>query len=95
MKKHQWIPTLLAVLLAFVLLAQGAQDPAPKSVVTKEALQERIASLEQARQQAIANVNALGGAIQECTYWLQRLEAAEAEAKKQADKPKPPPEKKE
>jgi hypothetical protein len=58
----------------------AAQDPFP---ITKEALQQRISELEAGRNQAIANVHAFGAAIQECTYWLQRLEEAE---KAKADK---------
>ena len=71
----------VVVLLACVLLAQGAQDPAPAPAppftITKERLKERITELEAAREQAIANVNALTGAIQESQHWLAQLEAAE------------------
>lgn len=45
----------------------------------KEKINARLAELEKARQQTLANLNAIIGAIQECNYWL-------AEADKPQDK---------
>lgn len=48
--------------------------------ITKEAVEKRRAELQANYQQAIANAQAIGGAIQDCEYWLALLE-------KEADKP--------
>ena len=45
----------------------------------------RIADLKQQRETAIANVNALSGAIQDCEFWLGRAVKAD-EAVKAAEK---------
>jgi hypothetical protein len=71
----------LLVILGGSFLA--AQDSLP---ITKEAIQQRITELETGRNQAIANVHAFGAAIQECTYWLQRLEDAEKATKDKEEK---------
>ena len=42
--------------------------------MTKEALLQRKAELEAARQQHMANANAAAGAIQDCEYWIEQLE---------------------
>lgn len=49
------------------------------SVITKEALGGRLVELQQQREQAIANVNAISGAIQECQYWIAWLKEKELE----------------
>ena len=59
-------------------LAGFAQNGKP-SPITKEALELRLAALERDRAQAIANVNAYDGAIQECQFWLELLKDAEQE----------------
>lgn len=59
-------------------LAGFAQNSKP-SPITKEALELRLAALERDRAQAIANVNAYDGAIQECQFWLELLKDAEQE----------------
>ena len=80
MKKLRWVVFLL---MACVLLLQAAspdlKTPAV-SVITKEALQDHLVELQQQREQAIANVNAISGAIQECQYWVAWLKEKEREA---------------
>lgn len=83
---RRWIKFLLcaAVLgLALVVSAQEAEAPqAPAEFrITKGLLQGRIEDLQRAREQAIANANAMAGAIQECEFWLRQLEEAERKAK--------------
>jgi len=38
-------------------------------------LQARIAELNQQRENAIANLRVLDGAIADCNYWLERIKA--------------------
>lgn len=76
----------LTIVMLFTFLGGpflAAQDSSP---ITKEAIQQRITELEAGRNQAIANVHAFGAAIQECTYWLQRLEDAEKTKSEKKDK---------
>lgn len=75
MKKLGWVVFLL---MACVLLLQ-ADSPAV-SVITKEALEVRLFELQQQREQAIANVNAITGAIQECQFWVTWLKEQERKA---------------
>jgi len=67
---------------------------APPPVFTKELFQQRIAYLEHQRDQMIANVNALDGAIQECAFWLKQLEEAEKKAKEEKKELQKSPDKK-
>ena len=65
------------VALALLLVLGGclvgfAQNSKP-SPITKEVLELRLAALQRDRLQAIANVNAYDGAIQECQFWLELL----------------------
>ncbi len=41
--------------------------------MTETEITERIALLETARAKALANVNALNGAIEDCEFWLGRI----------------------
>ena len=71
----------VALALLLVLggcLAGFAQNSKP-SPITKEVLELRLVALERDRAQAIANVNAYDGAIQECQFWLELLKDAEQE----------------
>lgn len=43
--------------------------------ITANDLRERIALLGKAEADALANANALRGAIQDCEFWLARIEA--------------------
>lgn len=43
--------------------------------MNEAALQSRIAELNQQRAQALANLQALDGAIADCNWWLQRIKA--------------------
>jgi hypothetical protein len=45
--------------------------------MSKEALQERMNGLNALKAQAVANANALSGAIQECQHWLDQLAVAQ------------------
>lgn len=45
--------------------------------ITKERVEERIADLERQKEQAVANINAVEGALQDCRFWLEQLAAAE------------------
>ena len=64
----------------------------PAPAITQQALEQRIASLKTQYDQAIANANALQGAIQDCQYWLDQFKATdEAKAKKDYDKDHPAP----
>jgi hypothetical protein len=45
--------------------------------MTKDELQTRIQELNQLREQHLANANAVTGAIQELTGWLNKVNAAE------------------
>ena len=41
--------------------------------MTEHDIQERLKSLDAQRIQMEANLNALGGAIQDCYFWLEKL----------------------
>ena len=41
-------------------------------------MQARIQELAENRNQLIANVNAIDGAMQDCEFWLAQLESEEA-----------------
>jgi peptidoglycan hydrolase CwlO-like protein len=66
---------LLIAILLFIPFV-SAQDKAPeepKPTITLEALQSRLQLLNKDREQMVANVNALDGAIQECQHWIDQL----------------------
>ena len=48
--------------------------------ITQEALQTRLATLRQQEQQAFAAWQAMGGAVQECEYWLGQFDTQELPA---------------
>ena len=87
---------ILAILLLGGCLSMPAQT-VPATVkhapaITQQALEQRIAALKTQYDQAIANANALQGAIQDCQYWLDQFKATdEAKAKKDYDKDHPAP----
>lgn len=89
----------LAILLVLggglSIFAQDKPSDNPKSVITKKALQDRLAGLEKGRDQTLADLQAYDGAIQECKYWIGKFEAANKESgKDESAKPKAAPEKK-
>lgn len=51
--------------------------------MTKEEIEARIVELKKLHADAIANANAIGGAIQDCEFWLRRIETKEAERPKE------------
>lgn len=60
----------------------------PTTAITVAALEARLAELEQGKAQALANLHAYEGAIQECRYWLDLAKKAKAvEAAKPAPEP--------
>lgn len=63
------VTMLLTVLLTGVMIYP--QTP-PQTI--KAALEARLVELQQGRDQAMANVNAYNGAIQECQHWLDWLD---------------------
>jgi hypothetical protein len=83
---------ILAVLLTFSTIGLAQDPPAATpatTVITKAALEERLAGLQKSREQTLANLNAYNGAIEECQYWLDQLRAEE-KAKEEAKKKAPP-----
>ncbi len=78
---------LVLLLLLGGCLAAFAQNSKP-SPITKEALEQRLAALKRDRTQAVANVNAYDGAIQECQFWLELLKDAEEEEEMIVEFPK-------
>jgi hypothetical protein len=70
---------LTLLLLGGVLLAEN-KPKAPPPAVTKAQLESRVKELTAARDQALANLQALNGAIQDCEYWIAEVEKAEKEA---------------
>lgn len=93
--KRIWQSLLLGVLLSGAILAAQTAPPvqvvkpAAPAGVTKEKLQARLTELQKGRDQAMANVNAYDGAIQECQYWISQVEESE-KGKKGEVKPAEP-----
>lgn len=48
-------------------------------MITAEAINERMAKLQDEHDKALANVNAFEGAILDCQYWLEQLNMVEPE----------------
>ena len=46
-------------------------------VVTKEAINSRVAELVKKEQELRSELNAVSGAIQDCGYWLAQLDKAD------------------
>lgn len=87
--------TLLAVACLSFAKDKKAETPPPQPAsITRPQLEKRLGGLKQAHQQAVADVQALGGAIQDCEYWLSELDTAEKEAAKSDGKDKSKKEKK-
>jgi hypothetical protein len=77
----------LAILLmggCLPMPAQTAQAVPPaktdKPAITRQMLEQRLAELKAGKEQAVANVNAFEGAIQECSHWLDLLEPQKPKA---------------
>lgn len=41
--------------------------------MTEDEIRARIEELQKLREQKLADVNAIGGALQDCEFWLNRL----------------------
>jgi hypothetical protein len=67
----------LIILLTFLAGAVGAQTSSVPAGITKEKLEARIKELKVTREQLMANINAVSGAIQENEEWLKQLEETE------------------
>ena len=63
-----------------MLGGQAVEVVKEKPALNAEDRQKRIAKLEQERNQTIANLNALDGAIQEAQYWLAQVMKADQKA---------------
>jgi hypothetical protein len=48
-------------------------------VQQKESKGQQLSQIEKVKEQVVADLNALGGAIQDCEYWLKELQPKEAE----------------
>ena len=97
--------TFLALLLTLVGFAQQpptttstqpqaqtsttAQPKAPAPAIVRTEFERRLAELRKQHDQAVSDVHALEGAIQDCEFWLKQLEAAEKAAAESAKTPKP------
>jgi hypothetical protein len=85
------------IVMAICILAAAclapAQDKKPETPITRAMLDQRLGQLKAAREQALANLNAYDGAIQECNYWISQIEAAEKAAAVTAAAQKPVAEK--
>ncbi len=46
-------------------------------MVTREAIEKRMAELENERNHLINKLQAITGALQDCAYWLEQLEQPE------------------
>jgi CHASE1-domain containing sensor protein len=85
MKKDVDKPVVASIVLLVILLLTLAgfglaqkNEPA-KPVITVEKLQKRLSDLEAAKIQALANLNAINGAIEDCKYWIGELEGTSEE----------------
>ena len=67
---------LSILILGALACAQDApKEPAKPASISLEKLEARMADLTRGKEQAIANVNAIVGAIQETQHWLDELKA--------------------
>ena len=55
--------------------------------MTSEQIETRIAELKKLQADVLANANAIGGAIQDCEFWLERVKS-EAESIVEPTKPR-------
>lgn len=54
---------------------------ATAALLTREAVQARLAQLQKQYEQTVAQAALLQGAIQDCQFWLEQVKASEAAAK--------------
>jgi TolA-binding protein len=81
---HRLLLCLILLGGSLTLAAQSVPPPAPKPAaptVTQEKLESRLAELQKAHDQVLANLNALEGAIQETQHWLLELKSPPPEQK--------------
>jgi hypothetical protein len=55
----------------------GRASAPPPATITRQQLEDRLVELKRGRDQAMANVNAFLGSIQEVEHWLAELAAAD------------------
>jgi hypothetical protein len=85
---RRWVGiVLIGLVLTPGVFAQKAEAPAP--VVKVEELQKHLGELENAREQALANLHAIDGAIQECKYWIKRVQAGPGKPEVKRTEPAP------
>jgi hypothetical protein len=73
MKKAILFCLILSIICPSLSICQEKPKEPEKPAMTLETLQTRMGTLQKGREQAIANVNAYDGAIQECQYWIDYL----------------------
>lgn len=80
---------ILAVLLilggCLVMPAQDKSSKDEKPVITRQMVETRLVGLKKGQEQALADLRAYDGAIQESEYWLSQFDKAEAEKKAKKD----------
>ncbi len=88
---RRWVTVvLIGLLLTPGLFAQKAEAPVTSPGVKVEELQKHLGELEDAREQALANLHAIDGAIQECKYWIKRAQAEPGKPELKRTEPAPP-----
>lgn len=87
---RKFVGLLLACLLCGCLLVFG-QEKQEKKGVSKDELQARLTALQQGRDQALANYNAILGAIQLCQDLLNEVNTTEKPSEPKAAVKTDPP----
>lgn len=70
-------------LLRFV--SKSSKRRSERGTVTKQDIQARLDELERDRQAHEAQINAIMGAMQDCDFWLKKIDEAEAQPKENSD----------
>lgn len=55
-------------------------------LINEEAILDRLEELKESRVKLLADINAHDGAIQDCEYWLERLNKIEIEEVEEVNK---------
>lgn len=70
---------VIALALLLVVGSGLALADEGEPTINRAQLEERLAALQQQELEVIANFNAVRGAIQDVQFWLEKLNAAEAD----------------
>lgn len=86
--KKLLILSALAIAFAF---GQAKEPPksgvlARETYINKESLEARLAQLQKQYEQTVVTAQILQGAIQDCQFWLARIQAEEKPAAKPPEK---------